>query len=256
MHSLLKTIRIYAWSRYLQKLVSVGTIRRFIFNLFQYQNFSRHKKAELLRKWIALVLQVKFPFIGCVVKANTLVLGNIAVSLSSQLIVLVFTKQPSVERYLAIFFCQYFCELLENSNSASKYFPKSFRNFTTIYLWQSLMLVKLQAFTGATTGSVSCTILWHKCFPVNLAKFWRITFLPNTFGRLLMLLAFQKQSSKKGVLENFAKFRGKHLWFAKFPKTPCLQNTPGRLLLAFSCSATKMGYYQQCLEKLRWILIT
>ena len=40
---------------------------------------------------------------------------------------------------------------------------------------------------------------------------------------------------KKGVLENFAKFTGKHLWFAKFPKTPFLQNTPGWLLLAFSC---------------------
>ena len=45
---------------------------------------------------------------------------------------------------------------------------------------------------------------------------------------------------KKGVLENFAKFTGKHLWFAKFSKTPFLQNTPGRLLLAFSCNVTKM----------------
>ena len=47
------------------------------------------------------VLQVKFRFMGCLVKANALVLGNIALSLSSQLIVLVFTKQPSAERYLA-----------------------------------------------------------------------------------------------------------------------------------------------------------
>ena len=203
-----------------------------------------------------LVLKVKFGFVGCLEKANALVLGNIALSLSSQLIVLVFTKQPSAERYLANIFLPVFLWTFRKSNSASKYFPKSFRNFTKIHPWQSLMLVKLQAFTGATTGSVSCTRLWHKCFPVNLAKFRRIPFLPNTSGRLLMLLAFQKQSSKKGVLENFAKLRGKHLWFAKFPKTPCLQNTPGRLLLAFSCSATKMGYCQQCLEKLRWILIT
>ena len=55
---------------------------------------------------------------------------------------------------------------------------------------------------------------------------------------------------KKGVLENFAKLTGKHLWFAKFSKTPFLQNTSGRLLLAFSCNVTKMGYCQQCLEKL------
>ena len=36
---------------------------------------------------------------------------------------------------------------------------------------------------------------------------------------------------KKGILENFAKFTGKHLWFAKFSKTRFLQNTSGRLLL-------------------------
>ena len=75
---------------------------------FANQNFSRHRKAELLRKWIALVLQVKFRFMGCLVKANALVLGNIALSLSSQLIVLVFTKQPSAERYLANIFSPVF----------------------------------------------------------------------------------------------------------------------------------------------------
>ena len=52
---------------------------------------------------------------------------------------------------------------------------------------------------------------------------------------------------KKGVLENFAKFTGKYLWFAKFSKTSFLQNTPERLLLAFSCNVTKMGYCQKCL---------
>ena len=35
--------------------------------------------------------------------------------------------------------------------------------------------------------------LWHKCFPVNLAKFLRTPFLQNTSGRLLLLLTFQKQ---------------------------------------------------------------
>ena len=60
---------------------------------FCKSNFSRHRKAELLRKRIALVLQAKFRFMGCLVKVNALVLGNIALSLSSQLIALVFTKQ-------------------------------------------------------------------------------------------------------------------------------------------------------------------
>ena len=108
LHHLLKTMRIFAWSRYLQKLVSVGAIRRFIFSFFANQNFSRDRKAELLCKSIALVLQVKFRFMGCLVKANALVLGNIALSLSSQLIVLVFTKQPSAERYLANIFSPLF----------------------------------------------------------------------------------------------------------------------------------------------------
>ena len=67
---------IFAWSWYLQKLVSVGAIHRFIFNFFANENFNRHRKAELLLKWIAPVLQVKFRFMGYLVKANALVLGN------------------------------------------------------------------------------------------------------------------------------------------------------------------------------------
>ena len=92
----------------LQKLVSVGEISRFIFSFFGNQNFSRDRKVVLLIKWIAIVLQVKFRFMGCLVKANALVLGNIVLSFSSQLIVLVFTKQPSAERYLADIFSPVF----------------------------------------------------------------------------------------------------------------------------------------------------
>ena len=77
---------------------------------------------------------------------------QIALSLSSQLIVLVFTDQPSAVRYFAIIFSAVFlCKLLENSSSASKYVPKGLRKFTKKHPRQSLMLIKLQAFTGATT---------------------------------------------------------------------------------------------------------
>ena len=52
------------------------------------------------------------------------------------------------------------------------------------------------------------------CFFVNVAKFLRKPFLQNTLGRLLLLLAFQKQSPQvfyeKVILENFAKFTGNH----------------------------------------------
>ena len=40
----------------LQNLLSVGAIRRFIFSFFANQNFSRDRKAVLLRKWIALII--------------------------------------------------------------------------------------------------------------------------------------------------------------------------------------------------------
>ena len=59
---------------------------------------------------------------------------------------------------------------------------------------------------------------------------------------------------KKDVLENFAEFEGQHLWFAKFSKTPFLENTLGRLLLVFYATLLKWGV--QCLEKLSLIFIT
>ena len=45
---------------------------------------------------------------------------------------------------------------------------------------------------------------------------------------------------KKGVLENFAKFTGKHLWFAKFSRTPFLQNTSATATLLESGTANSV----------------
>ena len=41
---------------------------------FANQNFSPDRKAKLIPKWIALVLQVKCRFMDCLVKANALIL--------------------------------------------------------------------------------------------------------------------------------------------------------------------------------------
>ena len=60
----------------LQNFVSTETIRRLIFSFFANQNFSWDIKAMLLHKWIALVLQVKFCFMGSLVKANALLSEN------------------------------------------------------------------------------------------------------------------------------------------------------------------------------------
>ena len=75
---------------------------------------------------------------------------QMALSLSSQLIVLVFTEQPSAERYLAnVFFASVFCELFEKCQQRIKMRSEKFQKVR-----RSLMLIKQQAFTGATTECV------------------------------------------------------------------------------------------------------
>ena len=120
-------MRIFACSRYLQKLVSVGAILGFIFSFFANQNFSRkdgaatHMDRSSTSNEISLLpSKSKRPSIR----------KKMGSSLSPQLIVLVFTKQPYAERYLTNIFSLIFLELLESSSSALKYIPKSFRKFT------------------------------------------------------------------------------------------------------------------------------
>ena len=88
----------------LQKLVSVRAIRRFILSFFANQNFSWDRKAVLSRKWITLILQVKFHFMGCLVKANALVSGNSFVVI----ITVDSIKQPSAEIFSKHFFASTF----------------------------------------------------------------------------------------------------------------------------------------------------
>ena len=61
-----------------------------------------------------------------------------------------------------------------------------------------------------------------KVFSCQFSKTFKAPFLQNTSGRLFLLSAFQKQPPEvfyeKDVLENFAKFTGKHFWFWKFQK--------------------------------------
>ena len=147
--------------------------------------------------------------------------------------------------------------------------------------WQSLILVKFQAFTKQpmevfckkrcsqkgvhkihrktsvleTLFQQSCRSkavkkrLWHKCFPVNLAMFPRTPFLKNTSGRLLLLLAFEKQPPEviyeKGVLENLAKFTEKTPVVCKIFKNTFFTEH------LCNCNFTKIGYCQQCSENLK-----
>ena len=55
--------------------------------------------------------------------------------------------------------------------------------------------------------------LWHRCFPVNFAKFWRTLFLHNISGRLLLTIRIQYFYKKKDML-NFHHFS----WMDSGPK--------------------------------------
>ena len=56
---------------------------------------------------------------------------------------------------------------------------KNFTEFTGKHLCQSPFFSKV---AGLRPATLSKKRLWHRCFPVNFAKFLRNLFLPNTFG--------------------------------------------------------------------------
>ena len=60
-----------------------------------------------------------------------------------------------------------------------------FTKFTRKHLCQSLFFNKVAGLRPATLLKKR---LWHRCFPVNFAKFQRAPFLQNTSGRLLLLI--------------------------------------------------------------------
>ena len=76
----------------------------------------------------------------------------------------------------------------------------------------------------------------------------------STSGRLLLLLAFQRQPLEvfyeKWCYLKFCKIHRKTTLVCEIFKNTFFTEHPGRMLLAFSCNITKMEYCQQCLEKL------
>ena len=81
-------------------------------------------------------------------------------------------------------FSSFFVFCISSSNSTShrkcsvkKGVLSEFAKFTRKHLCQSLFLNKVAGLRPAILLKKS---LWHKCFPVNFAKFLRTTFLQNT----------------------------------------------------------------------------
>ena len=70
-----------------------------------------------------------------------------------------------------------------NHRTSNKGVLKNFAKFTGKHLCQSLFFNKV---SGLRPGTLFKKILWHRCFPVNFAKFLRTSFLQNTCGRLLL----------------------------------------------------------------------
>ena len=69
------------------------------------------------------------------------------------------------------------------SYSVRKGVPRNFAKFPGKHLCQSLFFDKVAGLRPATLLKKR---LWHKCFPLNFAKFPRTPFLQNTSGRLLL----------------------------------------------------------------------
>ena len=140
--------------------------------------------------------------------------------------IIVFTKQPSAERFLAnLFFTSNFVSFQKIRSKkrsenfwkvhkkkppvAKSYFSKVAGFYRSCHLKCSVkngILRKIFAkFTEKTP--VSETLFWlrdvkmrhqHRCLPVNITKFLTTSLLQNTSGRLLLLLVFPCNFKKVG----------------------------------------------------------
>ena len=90
---------------------------------------------------------------------------QIALSLSSQLIVSLFLRNSHLKRDIQqTCFCPHFCELLEKSCSASKKRSEKFQKVHKKHPQPSHILVKLQAFTEAATEGAPKKSVLRKVF--------------------------------------------------------------------------------------------
>ena len=79
---------------------------------------------------------------------------------------------------------------------------KKFAKLTGKHLCQSLFFKKVK---GVRPGTLLKNRLWHRCFPVNFAKFLRAPVLQNTYGRLLLnnLVSVEKVTVALGIKITF-----------------------------------------------------
>ena len=83
-----------------------------------------------------------------------------------------------------------------------------FRKINRKHLCQSLFLNKV---AGLRPATILKKKLWHRCFPVNLAKFLGTPFLQNTSGRLLLLLQIKADFLKSLLVLHWFEATGIYL---------------------------------------------
>ena len=79
----------------------------------------------------------------------------------------------------------YFCRSSRPEVFCEKDVLRNFAKFTGKHLCQSLFFNKI---AGLRPATLLKNRLWHRCFPVNFAKFPRTTFLTEHLRWLLLLL--------------------------------------------------------------------
>ena len=84
-----------------------------------------------------------------------------------------------------LFYLLYLFRSSHQMCSVTKGVPRNFAKFTGKHLCQSLFFNKV---AGLRPAILLKKRLWHRCFPVNFAKFLRTPFLQNTSGRLLLFI--------------------------------------------------------------------
>ena len=84
-----------------------------------------------------------------------------------------------------LFHFSYYSRSSHRKCSIRKCVLRNFIKFRGKHLCQSLFFNKVAGLRSATLLKKR---LWHRCFPVNFAKFLKTPFSHNTSGRLLLLL--------------------------------------------------------------------
>ena len=106
---------------------------------------------------------------------------------------------------------------------------------------QSLFFIKLQV--GLRSVTLLKKELWHRCFPLNFAKFLKTPFLQNTTRRLLLE---NKSYNSRPLLQSLVALNA--YWINLFRNLMCKFRN-GKTPVGFTCITKKLTEKSFCLKK-------